>query len=252
MSKLRPSAADERLHAKRLSAAFRAQTGKKNVLPSVQLPKYGIDVALPLSEPADARLVRPATRLVAIGTSAGGTQALETVLTALPLSAPGIIAVQHIPENFSDAFAHRLNKLCAIEVKEAQTGDVVRMGRALIAPGGKHMILQIVGGSYQVALLDAPPPVCRHKPSVDVLFRSVARFAGSNALGIIMTGMGDDGAEGLKEMHEAKAQTIAQDEKSCVVFGMPKEAIKRGAVDKVLSLTEIPQAILAYGRTGKI
>jgi len=144
-------------------------------------------------------------------------------------------------------FAERLNGLCAIEVKEGQNGDRVIPGRALIAPGGKHMMLKRNGAQYVVEVVDGPL-VNRHKPSVDVLFRSVAKFAGSNALGIIMTGMGDDGARGMKEMHDAGAQTIAQDEASCVVFGMPKEAIKLGGVDQVIPLNKIPDAMFAYTR----
>jgi two-component system chemotaxis response regulator CheB len=149
-----------------------------------------------------------------------------------------------MPERFTAAFAERLNRLCQIEVLEARNGDRVMPGRALIAPGGRHMLLTRSGAQYQVEVRDGPP-VSRHRPSVDVLFRSTARAAGGNALGIIMTGMGDDGARGLKEMREAGAQTLAQDEDSCVVFGMPKEALKLGAVERVLALGEIPAAILA-------
>jgi two-component system chemotaxis response regulator CheB len=182
--------------------------------------------------------------LVAIGTSTGGTQALEAILTRLPRVCPGLVIVQHMPERFTAAFAERLNRLCQIEVLEARNGDRVIPGRALIAPGGRHMLLTRSGAQYQVEVRDGPP-VSRHRPSVDVLFRSAARAAGSNALGIILTGMGDDGARGLKEMREAGARTLAQDEDSCVVFGMPKEALKLGAVERVLALGEIPAAILA-------
>jgi len=185
---------------------------------------------------------RTTERIVAIGTSTGGTQALEVVLTALPRVCPGIVIVQHMPEKFTEAFAARLNSLCEIEVKEAKNNDRVMPGRALIAPGGKHMLLKRSGAQYFVEVV-AGPLVNRHIPSVDVLFRSAAKCAGKNALGIIMTGMGDDGAVGLLEMRNAKANTIAQDEESCVVFGMPKEAIKRGAAEKVISLSEIPMAI---------
>jgi chemotaxis protein methyltransferase CheR len=180
--------------------------------------------------------------VIAIGTSTGGTQALEAVLSKLPRSTPGIVVVQHMPETFTPAFAARLDSLCAIEVREARHGDFVMRGRALIAPGGKHMLLKRSGAQYQVDVVDGPA-VNRHRPSVDVLFRSVARVAGSNALGIIMTGMGSDGAAGMLEMHEAGAATIAQDEASCVVFGMPKEAIRRGGVDRVLPLTSIAASI---------
>lgn len=185
-------------------------------------------------------------RVVAIGTSTGGTQALEAVLAALPPDAPGIVAVQHMPEKFTAAFAARLNSVCRIEVREAQDGDRVHAGLALIAPGGRHMELVRSGAQYRVRIFDGPH-VSRHKPSVDVLFRSVARAAGQNSTGIIMTGMGDDGARGMKIMKEGGAVTVAQDEASCVVFGMPKEAIKLGVVDIVSSLKKIPELIM--GRT---
>ncbi len=181
--------------------------------------------------------------IVAIGTSTGGTQALESVLTALPATAPGIVIVQHMPEKFTASFAERLNGLCEIDVFEAKDGQRVVPGRALIAPGGRHMLLKRSGAQYHVEVVDGPV-VNRHRPSVDVLFRSVAKFAGGNALGVIMTGMGDDGARGLKEMHDAGARTIAQDEETCVVYGMPKEAVKLGAVDRVLPLQHIAGALL--------
>lgn len=185
-------------------------------------------------------------RIVAIGTSTGGTQALEVVLPALSRVTPGIVIVQHMPEKFTAAFAARLNSLCAMEVREAQNGDRVIPGRALIAPGGKQMQLRRSGAQYYVDVAPGPP-VNRHCPSVDVLFRSVAKAAGRNALGIIMTGMGDDGARGLRDMHEEGSPTIAQDEPSCVVYGMPKEAVKLGAVDDIIPLTSIPRAIAAFG-----
>ena len=181
--------------------------------------------------------------IVAIGTSTGGTQALEAVLTALPATAPGIVIVQHMPEKFTASFAERLNGLCEIDVFEAKDGQRVVPGRALIAPGGKHMLLKRSGAQYHVEVVDGPV-VNRHRPSVDVLFRSVAKYAGRNALGVIMTGMGDDGARGLKEMHDAGARTIAQDEESCVVYGMPKEAVKLGAVDRSLPLERIAAALV--------
>ncbi|HJW24489.1 MAG TPA: chemotaxis response regulator protein-glutamate methylesterase [Rhodocyclaceae bacterium] len=198
----------------------------------------------------DGRLqgaVKPAEAVVAIGTSTGGTQALEAVLTALPAACPGIVIVQHMPERFTALFAERLDALCQVEVREARNGDRVLAGQALVAPGGRHMTLHRSGGHYQVEVADGPP-VNRHKPSVDVLFRSVAKVAGGNALGVIMTGMGDDGALGLKEMHDAGARTVAEDEASCVVFGMPKEAIKLGGVDRVVPLQQIAKEILAFGR----
>ncbi|MBK1680176.1 protein-glutamate methylesterase/protein-glutamine glutaminase [Rhodocyclus tenuis] len=208
--------------------------------------KNTADVILPAGSAGP--LVRTTEQVIAIGTSTGGTQALEAVLTRLPATCLGIVVVQHMPEKFTAMFAERLNSLCKIEVREAKNGDRVTPGRALIAPGGKHMLLKRSGAQYIVDVVDGPL-VNRHKPSVDVLFRSVARFAGGNALGIIMTGMGDDGARGLKEMHEAGAHTVAQDEASCVVFGMPKEAIKLGAADQVVALDRIPEAISIFCRS---
>ena len=208
-------------------------------------PKLSADAML--SPAVNRALERTTDQVVAIGTSTGGTQALEAVLTRLPATCLGIVIVQHMPEKFTAMFADRLNSLCQIQVLEAKNGDRVIPGRALIAPGGKHMMLKRSGAQYVVEVADGPL-VNRHKPSVDVLFRSVAKFAGANALGIIMTGMGDDGARGMKEMHDAGAKTIAQDEASCVVFGMPKEAIKLGATDQTLALDQIPAAIVSYGK----
>jgi len=196
--------------------------------------------------PPVAALGKTTERVVALGTSTGGTQALEFVLSALPRSSPGIVVVQHMPEKFTAAFSQRLDDLCEIEVKEAQDNDRVLPGRALIAPGGKQMTLKRSGALYYVEVRGAPP-VNRHCPSVDVLFRSVAKYAGRNALGVIMTGMGHDGARGLLEMHRAGAQTVAQDEATCVVFGMPKEAIKLGGAEKVLPLHAISREISLYG-----
>lgn len=206
--------------------------------------KQTADAVLPSSQAAMAQTTE---RIVALGTSTGGTQALEAVLTQLPRVSPGIVIVQHMPEKFTAAFAARLNSLCNIEVKEAENGDRVLPGRALIAPGGRHMLLRRSGAQYYVEVMKGPL-VNRHIPSVDVLFRSVAQTAGKNALGVIMTGMGDDGANGLLEMRNAHARTLAQDEASCVVFGMPKEAIKRGAADHVVPLGAIPSAILEWMR----
>ncbi|WP_221048543.1 protein-glutamate methylesterase/protein-glutamine glutaminase [Methylogaea oryzae] len=206
-------------------------------------PRHNADVILPAS--TGGQPFRTTERIVAIGTSTGGTQALEAVLTVLPATAPGLVIVQHMPEKFTKAFADRLDTLCQIRVKEAENNDRVIPGLALIAPGGYHMLLQRSGAYYHVQIV-AGPPVSRHRPSVDVLFRSVAKFAGRNALGVIMTGMGDDGVKGLLEMHQAGAPTVAQDEASCVVYGMPKEAVKAGAVDHVMPLGAIPQAIMAF------
>ncbi|KPA96392.1 protein-glutamate methylesterase/protein-glutamine glutaminase [Pseudomonas asplenii] len=204
-------------------------------------PKLTADAILP--EGGSAAMIRTTERIVALGTSTGGTQALEYVLTALPRVCAGIVIVQHMPEKFTAAFAARLNSLCQIEVREARHGDRVIPGRALVAPGGRHMLLKRSGAQYVVDIVDGPP-VSRHKPSVDVLFRSVARSAGANATGIIMTGMGDDGARGLREMYDAGAYTLGQDEASCVVYGMPKEARKLDAVHREIPLEQIPAYIL--------
>ncbi|MBZ0090831.1 MAG: chemotaxis response regulator protein-glutamate methylesterase [Sulfuricellaceae bacterium] len=201
-----------------------------------------LDADAVLSAAGSHAMAQTTERIVAIGTSTGGTQALEAVLTALPRVCPGMVIVQHMPEKFTASFAERLNSLCRIEVREAKNNDRVIPGLALIAPGGKHMMLKRSGAYYHVEVVDGPL-VNRHRPSVDVLFRSVAKFAGKNATGIIMTGMGDDGARGLKEMFDVGAPTVAQDESTCVVFGMPKEAIKLGAAKRVLPLQEIPQVI---------
>jgi two-component system, chemotaxis family, protein-glutamate methylesterase/glutaminase len=181
-------------------------------------------------------------RITVIGTSTGGTQALEAVLINLSRTCPGIAVVQHMPEKFTAAFAKRLDSVCAVDVKEAETGDRLIPGRVLIAPGGHHLEIQRSGAQY-IAKVFRGPAVNRHCPSVDVLFRSAARAAGRNVTGIIMTGMGDDGARGLLEMRQAGARTIAQDEASCIVFGMPKEAISLGAAKEILSLTQIPAVL---------
>ncbi|MBS4096612.1 MAG: chemotaxis response regulator protein-glutamate methylesterase [Sulfuricella sp.] len=207
-------------------------------------PKLSADAILPAGQ--GHALAQTTERIVAIGTSTGGTQALEVVLTALPRVCPGIVIVQHMPEKFTAAFAARLDGISQIEVREAQNNDRVVPGRALIAPGGRHMVLKRSGAQYFVEVLDGPL-VNRHRPSVDVLFRSVAKTAGKNAVGIIMTGMGDDGANGLLEMRQAGAPTVAQDEATCVVFGMPKEAIKRGAAAKVLPLHGMAEEIVRHG-----
>ena len=182
-------------------------------------------------------------KIVAIGASTGGTEALLHVLEQMPLDCPGIVAVQHMPEGFTAAFAKRLDGICGIEVREAADGDKVVPGRAYIAPGNRHLLVRRLGPTYFLEVREGPL-VSRHRPSVNVLFRSVAQAAGSNAVGILMTGMGDDGADGLLEMKQAKAFTIAQDEASCVVFGMPREAIRLGAADRVMSLPRIASAIL--------
>ncbi len=204
--------------------------------------KNSADVIMSAADKHSA-LIQTTDRVVALGTSTGGTQALELVLVGLPRVTPGIVIVQHMPEKFTAAFAERLNNLCQIEVKEAQNNDRVINSRAVIAPGGKHMLLRRTGSQYYVEVMDGPW-VNRHRPSVDVLFRSVAKCAGANALGVIMTGMGDDGAAGLLEMRHAGAKTVAQDEASCVVYGMPKEAVKRGGVEKTVTLNAIGAEIM--------
>ena len=237
--------ADELLGAIRAAARANVQRLAARAIsgpPSAPPPKLNADAVLPAGGPR--AMSQTTERIVAIGTSTGGTQALEEVLTQLPRVCPGLVIVQHMPEKFTAAFADRLDRLCQIRVKEAENNDRVVPGQALIAPGGRHLLLQRNGAQYRVEVRDGPQ-VSRHKPSVDVLFRSVARSAGANALGIIMTGMGDDGAAGLLEMHQAGAQTLAQDEASCVVFGMPKEAIKRGGVSRTVALAGIPREIIA-------
>ena len=190
---------------------------------------------------------KPPKKSWSIGASTGGTEALRALLEVLPPDAPGIVIVQHMPEVFTRAFANRLDGLCQISVKEAEINDTVLRGRALIAPGNHHVLLKRSGARYYVDIKDGPL-VCRHRPSVDVLFRSAARYAGKNAVAVIMTGMGDDGARGMLEMKEAGAATIAQDEATSVVFGMPNEAIKLGAVDEILPLPSIARAVLARAR----
>ncbi|MFL6699322.1 MAG: chemotaxis response regulator protein-glutamate methylesterase [Vitreoscilla sp.] len=222
-------------------ANVRRLVPRSDAAPPAVAPKNTADVIL---APGGPRAMTQTTeRVIALGTSTGGTQALEEVLSALPRVCPGIVIVQHMPEKFTAAFAARLDGLCRIEVKEAQHNDRVMPGRALIAPGGRHMLLKRSGAQYVVDVVDGPV-VNRHRPSVDVLFRSVAKSAGVNALGVIMTGMGDDGAAGLAEMRSAGARTLAQDEDTCVVFGMPKEAIKRGGVERSVPLQGIAAEIM--------
>lgn len=190
-------------------------------------------------------LTRTTNKIVAIGASTGGTQAIEYILTSLPANSPAIAIVQHMPENFTKSFAKRLNSISKLDVKEAETEDRLIPGRALIAPGNKHMVVRRTGAFYYVEVKNGPL-VKRQRPSVEVLFDSVAQYVGKNAIGVILTGMGSDGADGLLKIKQSGAPTIAQDEKSCVVFGMPKEAIRLGAADNILDLKEIPEAILSY------
>jgi two-component system chemotaxis response regulator CheB len=197
----------------------------------------------PLEPIRSDALKRTSHKVIALGASTGGTEALKVVLTQMPPNSPGIVVVQHMPPRFTTAFAQRLDGLCQIDVREAADGDSVRPGLALIAPGNYHLVLKRSGARYYVEVKEGPL-VCHQRPSVDVLFHSVARYAGANAVGAILTGMGRDGAAGLLEMRRAGARTIAQDEDSCVVFGMPKEAIEAGAVEYVVSLVDIPRTIL--------
>ena len=194
-------------------------------------------------QPASRSLAATTNKIIAIGASTGGTEAIKTVLIGMPHDSPGIIIVQHMPANFTTSFAERLDSLCAVNVKEAQDGDSIINGKALIAPGNYHMLLKRSGARYYVQVKSGPL-VHHQRPAADVLFKSAAVYAGSNAVGIILTGMGADGAQGLLKMKKAGARTIAQDEKSCVVFGMPKEAIKLGAADKVVSLKSITKTAL--------
>jgi len=207
--------------------------------PSVQTapaPKLSADVMLP--KPGMDTVIETTERVVVVGASTGGTEALKEFLEVFPEDAPGMVIVQHMPEHFTAAFAKRLDSLCRITVKEAADGDSVIRGRALIAPGNRHTLLKRSGARYYVEVKDGPL-VCRHRPSVDVLFRSAARYAGKNAVGVIMTGMGDDGARGMRELHDSGAWCLAQDEASCIVFGMPNEAIKLGGVDAVHALSAL-------------
>ena len=195
--------------------------------------------------PALPGVASKGNNLIVIGTSTGGTQALEVVLSQLPVTTPAVAVVQHMPEGFTKPFAERLNSICEVEVKEAEQGDVLRPGLVLIAPGGRHLQIQRRGFQFYARIVDGPP-VSRHRPSVDVLFRSVAKFASKKVLGVIMTGMGEDGASGMKEMHDKKAQTVAQNEATCVVFGMPAMAIKAGAVDDIVPLDGIARYLAAF------
>ena len=209
------------------------------------------------SRPRAASAAAPAAGLhalsmnkpVVLGSSTGGTRAIESVLLALPADAPGIAIVQHMPEKFTAMYAQRLDGLCAMNVREARDGDRLERGVVLIAPGGRHMQLRKAGGQYFAVVLDGPP-VNRHKPSVDVLFRSAAACAGRDALAIILTGMGDDGARGMKALHDRGARTIAQNEETCVVFGMPREAIALGGIDEVMPIQHVARAILAFDARG--
>jgi two-component system chemotaxis response regulator CheB len=223
-----------------VKAAARARVARPALPPLVQ-PKLTADAVIRKMAP-DAPL-RTTEKVVMVGASTGGTEAIRALLEVLPIDSPGIVIVQHMPEHFTRAFAARLDTLCDVAVREARNNDSVIPGQVLIAPGNRHTLLKRSGARYYVEVKDGPL-VCRHRPSVDVLFRSAARYAGRNAVGVLLTGMGDDGARGLAELKEAGALTIAQDEATSVVFGMPKEAIKRGAVERVLPLDAIGAALL--------
>jgi two-component system chemotaxis response regulator CheB len=225
-------------------AAAHTKPGEKFIAPPVVKvePRYSADAVIPTATRRGS-MIKTTEKVVVIGASTGGTEALVHILQCLPYDSPGLVIVQHMPEHFTRSFANRLNDICDISVKEAQNNDTVIRGRALIAPGNMHTLLKRSGARYYVEVTDGQL-VNRHRPSVDVLFRSLAYSAGANAVGVIMTGMGNDGAKGMLEMKESGAYTIAQDEKSCVVFGMPHEAIKLGAVKIVLSLEQIAAAVV--------
>jgi two-component system chemotaxis response regulator CheB len=227
-----------------LSEAIIAAAGAKVAPRTSAAPSASSVPRTPVSG-ASRAMLETTRKVVAIGSSTGGTEALKDILTSLPPETPGIVMTQHMPEGFTASLAQRLNALCQIEVREARDGDSVTPGLALLAPGNKHMRLARDGARYLVRVCDGPR-VCRHKPSVEVLFESTASYAGANALGIILTGMGDDGATGLLSMRKAGARTIAQDEATCVVFGMPRVAIERGAAEQVLPLGSIPDRIVQF------
>ncbi|MDR3460044.1 MAG: chemotaxis response regulator protein-glutamate methylesterase [Verrucomicrobiae bacterium] len=227
-----------------VKSAAQVRMGKCRPRPEAVLnvaPKLTADAML--AKPTSQAMIETTEKIVAVGASTGGTEALRVFLQAMPADAPGIIIVQHMPEKFTASFAGRLNDLCAVGVKEAADGDPVLRGQALIAPGNRHLLLKRSGARYYVEVKDGPL-VSRHRPSVDVLFRSTARYAGANAVGVIMTGMGDDGARGMLEMHQAGAPTIAQDEATCIVFGMPAEAIKLGGVSRICPLGQIAPEVV--------
>jgi len=204
-------------------------------------PKNSADVVLA----SEHRTFSTTEKIILVGASTGGTEALKTLLIDLPADSPGVLITQHMPEAFTKTFAKRLDGLCRIAVKEAEHGERILPGHGYLAPGNRHLLIKRSGANYMTELSDGPP-VNRHRPSVDVLFRSAANCAGKNSIGIIMTGMGDDGAVGMLEMHQAGAYTLAQDEQSCVVFGMPKEAIALGGVDEIIPLHDLSKQLLAW------
>lgn len=222
--------------ADKIRAAARARVSRRKDETSVD----EASVTLP------TRALKETTnKVIAIGASTGGTEALKKVLTKFPRTIPGVLVVQHMPPNFTTAFAERLDNMCDISVKEAEDGDSVLPGRALIAPGNYHMLLRRSGARYYVSVKNGPM-VCHQRPSADVLFNSSAQYAGANSIGVILTGMGSDGAQGLLKIRQAGARTIGQDEASCVVYGMPKEAAKLGAVEKIVPLDRIAQQVIDF------
>jgi len=228
-----------------VKAAARARVGSIRKQFAPVSPKLTADAILP--KPPSHALIQTTEKVVVVGASTGGTEALREILEAMPLDAPGIVIVQHMPEEFTARFAERLDQICRVTVKEAADGDSVIRGQALIAPGNRHLLLKRSGARYFVEVRDGPL-VSRHRPSVDVLFRSAARYGGRNVVGVIMTGMGDDGAKGMLEMKQAGGFTVAQDEASCIVFGMPAEAIKMGGVERVLPLGAIANEVVRLCR----
>jgi two-component system, chemotaxis family, protein-glutamate methylesterase/glutaminase len=224
-----------------IKSAARARISLRRVPRMQATPKLSADAVLP--KPPSNAMIQTTEKVVVVGASTGGTEALRGFLEAMPLDAPGIVIVQHMPEEFTARFARRLDQICRITVKEAAANDSVIRGQALIAPGNRHVLLKRSGARYYVEIREGPL-VSRHRPSVDVLFRSAARYGGRNVVGVIMTGMGDDGARGMLEMKQAGAFNIAQDEASCIVFGMPAEAIKTGAVDRILPLPAIASEVV--------
>jgi two-component system, chemotaxis family, protein-glutamate methylesterase/glutaminase len=233
--------ADEILGKIRIAAGARVSTRVSTATPTLVPPKHSADAILPANH--GARMLRTTDRIVAVGSSTGGTEAIREFLTALPADSPAIVIAQHIPAAFSAPFARRMDALCQLSVCEAADGQYIMPGHVYIAPGGRHLLIERDGARYLCRLNDGPP-VNRHCPSVDVLFRSVAQQVGPNSIGVILTGMGDDGARGLKEMREAGAPTIAQDEATSVVWGMPGAAVKLGAVDEILPLFQVASGVL--------
>ncbi|HMA65122.1 MAG TPA: chemotaxis response regulator protein-glutamate methylesterase [Chitinispirillaceae bacterium] len=227
-----------------IKAAAKADLKKLSFMHSESRPKYSADAVI--AKPKTI-LTETTEKIIALGASTGGTEAIRFFLEQLPLDIPGMVIVQHMPETFTASFAKRLNEICDVTIKEASNNDTVLRGHVLIAPGNKHMLLKRSGARYYVEITEGPL-VNRHRPAVDVLFRSTARYAGKNAMGIILTGMGDDGAKGMKEMFDAGAFTVAQDADSCVVFGMPKEAIEAGGVSKILPLDKIASEVTRFSK----